>query len=186
MTQEAAPRNAPGGPASGGRGTPGPTSGVKAQLAPLLQRWQGLQARERTAVLAAGIVLALYATWAVALQPALVTLREAPARLDALDADLQRMQRLALEARELRAATPVSAAQASLALKSATDRLGTRGQLVIQGDRATLTLNGADADALRTWLIEARSAARARPVEMRLTQATGGYSGTLVVALSEP
>ncbi len=157
----------------------------RAQLAPLLQRWQGLQARERSAVGVAAAVLALYVGWAVALQPALATLREAPGRLDALEADLQRMQRLAAEARELRSATPVSAAQASLALKSATDRLGSRGQLVIQGDRATLTLNGADADALRTWLQEARSAARARPVEMRLTQSPGGYSGTLVVALSE-
>lgn len=157
----------------------------RARIAPLIGRWQALQARERLAVLAAAAVVGLFLLWSVGIQPALQTLREAPARLDALDADLQRMQRLAAEARELRAAAPVSAAQASLALKSATDRLGSRGQLVIQGDRATLTLKGVDADALRAWLIEARSAARARPVEMRLTQAAKGYDGTLVVSLGE-
>lgn len=181
------PLNTPMGPGaadSPGADAPG-WAAWRARLTPLIARWQTLQARERLALLAAAAVVGLFLLWTVGIQPALQTLREAPARLDALDADLQRMQRLAAEARDLRSAAPVSAAQASLALKSATDRLGSRGQLVIQGDRATLTLKGVDAEALRAWLIESRSAARARPVEMRLTQAAKGYDGTLVVSLGE-
>lgn len=176
--------NAPTDPGSSGT-LAARLSAWQASLAPLLARWQALQSRERIALLTAAAVVGLFLLWSIGVQPALQTLREAPARLDALDADLQRMQRLAAEARELKSAAPVSAAQASLALKSATDRLGAKGQLVIQGDRATLTLKGADAEALRAWLIEARSAARARPVEMRLTQAAKGYDGTLVLSLGD-
>lgn len=164
---------------SGGRG-----AALADALAPLKARWTALQPRERVALAVAAVVVGLGLLWAVAVQPAWTTLREAPARLDALETDLQRMQRLAGEARELKAAQPVSAAQAALALKAATDRLGDGGQLVVQGDRATLTLTGIDADQLRDWLAESRAAARARPVELRLTQGPNGYSGTLVVLLA--
>jgi general secretion pathway protein M len=159
------------------------TPSWRAALQPLEARWQGLLPRERVGLSLAGAVVGLALFWMVLIQPAWTTVRAAPARLDALDADLQRMQRLASEARELKAATPVSTAQASLALKSATDRLGPAGQLVVQGDRATLTLNAVPSDALRAWLAEARGAARARPIELRLTQSGSGYSGTLVVSL---
>ena len=53
----------------------------------------------------------------------------------------------------------------------------------MQGERAVLTLQGASTSQLRDWLAEARSGARARPVEARLTRAAQGYSGTVVVAL---
>ena len=46
-----------------------------------------------------------------------------------------------------------------------------------------LTLNGASTSQLRGWLAEARSGARARPLEANLSRAGGGYSGTLVVTL---
>ena len=77
----------------------------------------------------------------------------------------------------------MSPAQAAAALKSATDRLGDKARLSLQGDRASLTLNGVSPEALRGWLLEARSAARARPVEAQLTRGPQGYSGTLVVSL---
>jgi len=54
---------------------------------------------------------------------------------------------------------------------------------VVQGDRAVLTLSGVGTGALRDWLAEARSGARARPLEANLTRAAQGYSGTLVVVL---
>ncbi|MBC7717600.1 MAG: type II secretion system protein M, partial [Pseudorhodobacter sp.] len=69
------------------------------------------------------------------------------------------------------------------ALKTASERLGDSAKLVMQGDRATLTLTGVNADALRAWLQEARSTARARPVEMQLVRNPRGFSGTLVVTL---
>jgi general secretion pathway protein M len=152
-------------------------------LAPLRQWWQALPLRERRLALLAAGVLALFVLWLVALQPALATLRSAPAELDVLDLQLQTMQRLAAEAGELRTAPPVNPEQAVAALNAATERLGDKGRLTMQGERAVLTLTGADTGALRDWLAEARSGARARPVEANLTRGNQGYSGSLVLTL---
>ena len=62
-------------------------------------------------------------------------------------------------------------------------RLGPHGRLVVQGDRAVLDVTGASSAELRSWLAEARSGARARPVEARLTRGAGGYSGSIVVSI---
>ena len=94
------------------------------------------------------------------------------------------MQRVAAESRNFADATPVSVAQSSLALQAATAQLGDQARIVLQGDRATLTLNGIDSNDLQSWLTEARSAARARPIEAQLTRSPQGYSGTLVVQLA--
>ena len=153
------------------------------RLAPLKAWWSGLAARERQLVALAGAALALLLIVVVFVQPALRTVREAPARLDTLDADLQTMQRLAAETQELRATPPVNTAQSGAALKAASDRLGDKAKLSLQGERAVLTLNGIGTEQLRSWLAEVRSGARARPVEANLTRGAGGYSGSIVVAL---
>jgi general secretion pathway protein M len=149
----------------------------------LARRWAGLAPRERQAVTLVAVVLGLFIVWLALVQPAWRTVREAPAVLDRLDAQHQELQRLATEVRELRGAAPVSAAQAGEALKAATSRLGETGKLTLRGDSAVLTLNGAGAEALQAWLNEARSAARARPVELQIQRAAQGYSGTLTVTL---
>jgi general secretion pathway protein M len=131
----------------------------------------------------AGVTIAIALVWVVGIAPALRALREAPAHINALDLQLQSMQRMAMEARELRGAAPVPATQAAQALKSATDRLGDKGRLAVQGDRATLTLNGVTGEMLRAWLTEARSGARARPVEAQLTRGPQGYAGTIVMSI---
>ena len=128
-------------------------------------------------------VLLVVVVWTLLIQPAWRVIRDAPTQLDQLDAQLQLMQRVAAESQGLRATAPVSAAQAALALRSATERLGSAAQLTQQGDRATLTLKGVSSEAIRAWLTEARSGARARPVEAQLQRAGGGYNGTLVVTL---
>jgi general secretion pathway protein M len=151
--------------------------------APLVARWRALSERERNAASIAGTAVVLLLVWWVALQPALRTVRDAPVQIDRLDAQLQRMQRQAAEATELRAAPPLSAAQSTAALQAATERLGARGRLTLAGDRATLTLTGATGAQLRDWLSEARSGARARPVEVQLTRTPQGYSGTIVVTV---
>jgi len=156
---------------------------MKARLVLARARWAALPQRERKLVTLAATVVAAALMWAVALQPAWRTVREAPARLDALDAQLQAMQRMGAESTELRAAPAVNATQSGAALKAASDRLGEQGRLVIQGERAVLTLNGASTEQLRGWLAEARSGARARPVEATLTRGPKGYSGTIVVAV---
>jgi general secretion pathway protein M len=159
------------------------SAAARQALAPLQQRWQALPARERGLLAMAGAVLGLYLVWAVAVQPALQAIVRAPAELDALEAQAQAMQLLAAEAGALRAAPAVAPEQAAAALKAATARLGEKGRLSLQGDRAVLTLTGVGTGQLRDWLTEARSGARARPVEVNLARAAQGLSGTLVVAL---
>ena len=152
-------------------------------VAPAAQWWAVRSARDRRLLGLAGTVLGLFITWSLAVQPAWRTLQVAPVQRDALDGQWQAMQRLAAEAKDLRAAPPVSIEQSSAALRAATERLGDQGRLAMQGERAVLTLQGVSTSQLRDWLAEARSGARARPVEARLTRAAQGYSGTVVVAL---
>ncbi len=156
---------------------------LQQRLQPLRTAWAAVDTRERRLVLLALWVLGLFVLWSVALQPALRTLRDAPARLDALDRDLQTMQTMAADVAELRATPPLPRAQASAALRAASERLGDKGRLAEQGERAVLTLTNASTEQLRAWLLEVRSAARARPVDVNLTHGEQGLSGTVVLAL---
>lgn len=149
----------------------------------LRQRWNVMSARERTLVAAAGALLGLALLWFLALRPALVTWQQVPPQARLLEAQWLEMQRLASETRELKSQTPVNAAQSAQALKAASDRLGAQARLSVIGDRATLTLMGATPEQLRTWLAEARSGARARPVELQVARAGSGLNGTVVVSL---
>lgn len=152
-------------------------------LAPLQARWVALAPREKRLVLLAGCALAVFIVWLAAVQPAWRTLATAPAQRAALDLQWQAMQKRAAEAAELRGATPMSSEQSLAALKAATDRLGAKARMSVQGDRVVLTLTDVGTTELRDWLAEARSGARARPVEASLSRATQGYSGTLIVAI---
>jgi general secretion pathway protein M len=151
--------------------------------APWRARWRALGQRERRGIAIIAWVVGLFLLWAVAIAPAWRTARVAPAQLDQLDAQLQQMQRLANEARELRAIPALGGSQAAAALRAASEQLGVAGRLQLSGDRATLTLTGVNGSQLREWLAEARSAARARPLEANLTRGPQGYSGSIVVAL---
>jgi general secretion pathway protein M len=154
-----------------------------APRAALQRRWSALSARDRNLALLAAAVLGAFLLWSVALQPALRTLRDAPAQRDALEAQLQQMRALATEAQQLRSAPTISAEQSSAALRAASERLGPKARLSLQGDRAVLTLNGVGSDALRDWLDEVRSGARARPVEAQLSRGAQGFNGSIVLAL---
>ena len=71
----------------------------------------------------------------------------------------------------------------------------TAGGFALAGDRATLTLQGVQADALANWLAQARNNARAVPQEAHLTRSanprqgngaptpTVRWDGTLVLSL---
>jgi general secretion pathway protein M len=121
--------------------------------------------------------------WLTMVQPAWRTVRDAPAQLDEIDRQLQQIRATAAEVTALRSVAPVSAPQAAAALKAATDRLGPQGRLSLQGDRASLTLTNVASDDLYDWLMDARSAARSRPIEASLSRTRQGYSGTIVVTL---
>jgi general secretion pathway protein M len=145
--------------------------------------WLARTPRERQSVGLVVAVLLLFVVWSALVQPALRTVREAPGQLDRLDAQYQQMQRIATESTALRAAPRVAPSEAAQALKAATDRLGEHGKILLLGDRATLTLTGVSPEALRAWLNEARSGARARPVDAQLQRGPLGYSGTIGVTL---
>ena len=146
--------------------------------------WQARAPRERQAIVAMAVAVGALLVWLIAVQPALRTLREAPAELDRLDGQLQQMQLAALESATLRTASPVPPQQAADALRAATERLGGKGKLALQGDRATLTFSAVPFESLRSWIGEARSAARARPIEAQLLKGASGYSGTITIVLS--
>lgn len=145
--------------------------------------WARLAPREQQAVWLAAAALAVLLLWFVGLQPAWRTWRQVPAQREALESQWLQMQRLAGEARELKAQPPVAASQSAEALKASTDRLGSKAKLQIQADRATLTLNGVSAEQLRSWLAEVRSGARARPIDLQLNRGAEGLSGQVVVSL---
>jgi general secretion pathway protein M len=153
-----------------------------ARLALLRGRWQGLGGRDRRMAWLALTVLGAFLTWAVAIQPAWRTLRDAPAQRDVLDLQLQEMRTLAAEAQQLRNAPALSTDQSAAALRAASDRLGNKARLSLQGDRAVLTLNGVSSTQLREWLVEARAGARARPVEAQLSRGAQGFNGSVVLS----
>ncbi len=149
--------------------------------------WYGaLAERERRLVLIAALVVGAALLWWVAIAPAWQTLRGAPARHAALDAQLAHMQQLAQTAEGLRAAStgqPPGRDEALRALEAATGALGGTGQLSVLGDRATLTLRQTEALALAGWLQQVRVNARLLPLESQLNRDGPGttWSGTLVL-----
>jgi general secretion pathway protein M len=163
--------------------TGAPAQALARRLEPLHAWWATLKRREQRLTLLALAVVGVFLVWSIAIRPAWTTLRQAPAQLDALDAQLQAMQRMAAEARELRASPSVPLAQSSAALQAASARLGDRAKLVIQADRAVLSVTGIDSESLRSWLAEVRSGARARPLEAQLARGPQGFTGTVTVMI---
>jgi general secretion pathway protein M len=142
--------------------------------------WRARAPRERIALAAAAAGLILLVGWALLVAPALATLRTAPLQRESLETQVLQMRGMAAEVRELRNTTPVAAAQAGLAIKTAAERYGDKVRLTLQADRALITLINISPEQLRALLVEVRSAARARPVEAQLNRVPAGYSGTLV------
>jgi general secretion pathway protein M len=148
------------------------------------QQWAGLSAREKQGVTLAAAAVGLLLLWFVAIAPAVQTWQRVPAQRQALEGQWLQMQRMATDARELKGQPPVSAEQSTQALKAATERLGGKAKLAVQGERATLTLTGANTDQLQAWLSEVRSGARARPVDVQLRRNATGLEGQVVVSLA--
>jgi general secretion pathway protein M len=146
-------------------------------------QWARLASREQQAVMLAVVAVALLLLWFVALQPAWRTWTQVPAQREALEGQWLQMQRLASEARDLKAQPPVAATQSAQALKAATDRLGAKAKMLAQSDRATLTVTNVSPEELRSWLAEVRSGARARPVDLQINRSDSGLTGQVVVTL---
>lgn len=152
--------------------------------------WARIAPREKKLIrLAAGLLLAAL-LWLLILAPALATLRSADAQAKALDVQLQRMRALQAQAAALQKQTPLGFDDALRALTSATKQsLGASAQLIVAGDRATVTVKAASADALAQWLAQARINARSVPLEARLVRTTAPeaatWNGVLIMGLPQ-
>jgi general secretion pathway protein M len=153
----------------------------------LTRRWQILGARERRVLGWAGVLLAGALLWSLGLAPALRVLQAAPSQHDRLDAQLQAMQSLALQARALQNQPRLSRDDSLRALENSVRQLlGNTGQLRVSAERAELTLKGSAPAALAQWLVQARQNARVLPGEIRLDRSALGWDGTLVLLLPAP
>lgn len=151
----------------------------------LQARWHGTSPREQR-LLVAGLALLLGALlWWVGLAPALATLRAAAPQHRLLEAQLQQMQRLQAQAKTLQTQPPLALNEARRRLEASVKPLGATAQLNVTGERATLTLKGASADAIAPWLTQVRLTARTAPTEARLVRnGAGTWDGTVVLTLS--
>lgn len=161
---------------------------MNALMQALRARWATLAAREKLMVAAAAAVVAFGVVWMIAIGPALATLRTAQEQRLALDMQVQRMINLQAQAQTLQAQPKLGRDEAMRQLEqSVRQRLGTTARVMISGDRVTITLAGAQADALAQWLAQARTTARTLPGEAHLTRNAGGtWEGSVVLALPRP
>ena len=129
-------------------------------------------------LLLAGAVVAAAALWWLALAPALATLRAADAQHRQLDAQLQQMRSLQTQAAALQSQPKLGFDDAQRTLEALLkQKLGASAQMSVIGDRASITLKGANADALAQWLTQARINARAVPSEVRLVRSAAPGAG---------
>lgn len=150
----------------------------------LQSRWDSLSTRERSGVLMALGLLLVALLWWVGVAPALNTLRRAAQQAPQLQAQLQQMQGLQLQAKALQAQPRITPAEARRLLEGSVKLLGPTAQLSLSGERATLSLKGVAPDALAQWLTQARLNAHALPSEAHLVRgASGAWDGSLVLSL---
>ena len=154
-------------------------------LPALSPRWLLLAPREKALVAGAAALVGLALLWWVAIAPALATLRGAESQHRALDAQLQRVLGMQVQAQALQAQPRQNYDEAVRLLETAVkQKLGLTARMAIAGDRVTLTLVSTPADALAQWLTQARVNARALPSEARLARNSGGnWDGTVVLTL---
>lgn len=150
--------------------------------------WQKLSPRERAGVLVAVTVVGAGLLWAGWIAPAVTTLRQAPAQHAQLDAQLQTMQSLAEQARQMAGQPMLNRDDSLRALEQATSRhFGNPGALKVTGDQASVTLPVTPAATVGNWLADVRSNARLSPVNARLTQTApppaAAWQGSVTFAL---
>jgi general secretion pathway protein M len=149
-----------------------------------LSYWRQLKVNERRLISVAFWVILAALLWLFAIAPALKTINDAPEQHRALDAKLQSMRTLAIEAKTLQSQPKLAFDDAQKALQSAvTQRFGSAAQLNLTGERASLTLKNANPQELAQWLTQARVNARALPSEAKLNKNGDGWDGTLVLNL---
>ena len=158
---------------------------------PLRARWRRLADRDQTLVALAVLLVLATLLWLFSVAPSLATWRSADAEAKTLNAQLQRMQAMQAQAQALQKLPVLGFDDAVRALTAATKQtLGATAQLSVAGDRASVTLKAASADALAEWLTQARLNARSLPLEARLVRAAApagaaAWNGVLVMGLPQ-
>lgn len=157
-------------------------------LEPLRARWSRLPGREKNGIRLAGLLVLAFLLWQFSIRPSLATLRSSNAQSKALGTQLQAMQAMQLQAQAVQKQPPLGFDEAVRALTAATKQtLGASAQLVLAGDRASITVKEASPDALAEWLAQARLNARSALIEARLVRGStpGGpvWNGVLVMGL---
>ena len=156
--------------------------------APLQARWAQLPGREKNGIRLAVLLVLGILLWQFSVSPGLATLRAADAQARTLDRQMQAMQAMQNQAQAVQKQPPLAFDEAVRALTAATKQtLGTSAQLVLAGERASITVKEASPDALVQWLAQARLNARSSLVEARLVRvsSTAGtvWNGVLVMRL---
>lgn len=135
--------------------------------------WTRLAPRERILVALATLVVGAGALWWVALQPAIKTLREAPATRSALEQQLQQVQLIEQQVKSIESLAPIAREEALRQIESSTKiRLGANSQVTVQGERVVVSVKSVTAEALADWLIQVRVNARAMPSQVQLRRTT--------------
>lgn len=156
--------------------------------------WATLGAREQRWVVMAVAVVGVTLLWLIAIAPAVQILRKASAQHAAADLQLEAMRTQAKQATSLREQRALGYEESLRNLENSVKQtLGSAATLTVNDTRASITLKGANADALATWLSQARINARAVPTEARLQRsasastsastATASWDGTMVLNL---
>ena len=141
--------------------------------------WAQRPAREQALADPGRRVGAGYIALDVGIAPALRTVKAYPAQRGTLDAQLQSMQALQMRAQNLKGQPAVDGRAAQAALQSAVASLGTKANLLVIGQQATVTFKGLDAAVLAQWLARARSEARLVPAQAKLSREGSSWSGTV-------
>jgi general secretion pathway protein M len=136
----------------------------------LRQAWAQRQPREQKLLALGAAVLVLAALWQLGLAPALRTWQEAPTQQARLDQQTQAMRQLQAQAKKLQQPLTVSRNESVQWLEQNLAELGAGAKISMQGERATLSLEAAPAEALARWLSQARERALALPVQAQLQQ----------------
>ena len=163
---------------------------LSSSFKPLLERWSGLSSRERHLIQAGAAALALLLVWSLALKPAWVTLREAPARRAELGARAERMQAWAAEAAALQgmASAQTGAVREPKGPEGGLDdalraelrsKLGESCKVEAQGRQVLVTFDAASGEQVRATLRWLRSHLKARLVEAELVPGQDGLQGRL-------
>lgn len=146
------------------------TARAQVALAPLRARWALMSPRERYLSTLAASAVGILLVWAVALAPALKSLQKSQAQRLVLDSQMQQMLALQAEARQLAAQPKIGRDAALRGLRESVAALGTGAQMQSSGERAIVTLQNVPAATVAAWLGQARTDARAIPVEVRLVR----------------